>query len=384
MSLARLVVTAVRFEGRPKSEVARDYRVSRRWVHELVKRFDAGGEAGLERRSRRPNVSPHQTPVEVENHIVELRKELSDQGLDAGAHTIAFHLTERHGASPAVSTIWRILSRRGFVTPQPQKRPRSSFVRFEAEMPNERWQADITHWTLGDGTGIDIMNVLDDHSRLLVASDARRTTKAADVVASFRQAAARHGFPGSMLTDNGAVFTGVPRGGGRCAIELELAALGIPFRHSTPYHPQTCGKVERFHQTLKRWLGKQRPATSVGKVQGQLDWFRDYYNNSRPHRALGRRTPEVAFAARPRAGPSGHGLAIPGHYRVRKDKIDHGGVITLRYNSRLHHIGLGRRHAGDRVLVLVADLEVRVLTEDGELLRELTLDPSRDYQRQNP
>jgi len=125
MSLARLVVAAVRIEGRSKSEVARDYRVSRRWVHELVKRFDAEGEAGLEPRSRRPRGSPQRTRSAIEEEIIELRKALADQGLDAGAHTIAFHLMRRHGTAPAPSTIWRILSRRGFVAPQPQKRPNS-------------------------------------------------------------------------------------------------------------------------------------------------------------------------------------------------------------------------------------------------------------------
>ncbi len=381
MSLARLVVAAVLFEGRTKSEVARDYRVSRQWVHELIKRFQAEGDAGLERRSRRPRASPRRTPEVLEDEIVELRKALSDQGLDAGAHTIAFHLGQRHQMVPSVATIWRILSRRGFVTPQPQKRPKSSFVRFEAEEPNERWQADITHWALADETPVSILNIVDDHSRLLVGSDARTATKAADVVASFHKAADEHGFPASVLTDNGAVFTATYRGDGRCAMELELAVLGIVYRHSTPYHPQTCGKVERFHQTLKRWLARQPAARTVRDLQGQLDRFREYYNTRRPHRAVGRRTPAAAFEARPKATPRGAGRPFPTHYRIRHDRIDPSGVITLRYNSRLHHIGLGRAHSGTRVLVLVADLDVRVLTEDGELLRELTLDPSQDYQR---
>jgi transposase InsO family protein len=262
MSMARLVVTAVRIEGRTKSEVARDYGVSRRWVHELVRRYDAEGEAGLEARSRRPRTSPQQTPALVEDEIVELRKALDEQGLDAGAHTIAYHLDERHGSSPAPSTIWRILSRRGFVTPQPNKRPRSSYVRFEAHQPNERWQADLTHWALRGGRAVEILNIVDDHSRLLVGSGARGTFKAADVVATFHEAAGGHGWPSSLLTDNAAVFTAAPRGGGRCAIEIELDALGISLRHSRAYHPQTCGKVERFHQTLKRWLAKQPRATA--------------------------------------------------------------------------------------------------------------------------
>jgi transposase InsO family protein len=359
--------------------VSRDYGVSPRWVYELCRRFDAEGETGLEPRSRRPRSSPRRIAEALEDEIVELRKALTDEGLDAGAHTIAYHLTKRHGAAPSVATIWRILSRWGFVTPQPQKRPRSSFVRFEAEMPNERWQADITHWRLGGGTEVEILNVIDDHSRFLVASDARATTKAADVVASFHRAAAAHGFPASLLSDNGAVFTAAPRGG-RCAIEIELDSLGISYRHSSPYHPQTCGKVERFHQTLKRWLARQEAAASVRELQVKLDHFGSYYNGVRPHRAIGRRTPAEAFAARPKATPRLRGFVVPTHFRVRRDKVDITGTITLRHNSRLHHIGLGRRLIGTRVLVLVADLDVRVLSEDGELIRRLTLDPARDYQ----
>jgi transposase InsO family protein len=382
VSLGRLVITAVVELGRPKAEVARDYGVSRRWVHELVRRYEAEGDAGLEPRSRRALRSPHQTSLQLEEEIVELRKRLADQGLDAGAHTIAFHLERRHGSSPAPSTIWRILTRRGFVTPQPQKRPRSSFIRFEAEMPNELWQADVTHWELADETEAEILNIVDDHSRLCVASDARAVTKGGDVVASFHGAFAMHGFPASVLTDNAAVFAGGPRGGGRCAIEVELDQLGVAHKHSAPYHPQTCGKVERFHQTEKRWLAKQPKAQDLDELQEQIDRFRAYYNAERPHRALRRRTPLEAFEARPKATPRSPGFVVPVHYRVRKDRVDAAGKITLRYKSRLLHVGLGRRYARRRVLVLVADLHVRVLTEDGDLIRDLVLDPSRTYQPQ--
>ena len=221
--------------------------------------------------------------------------------------------------------------------------------------------------------------MIEDHSRLAVGSDARKVFKANDVVTSFRRATARCGQPAQMLSGNAAVFTGMPRRGGRVALEIELAALGIAFRHSRPYHPQTCGKVERFHQTLKRWLVRQPHASTVRVLQGQLDSFRDYYNTRRPHRALRRRTPAEAFAARPKAQPAGIGIH-DGHWRVRQDRVHAGGVITLRHNSKLHHIGLGRRHAGARVLVLVHDLDIRVLDQAGEPIRELTPDPTRNYQ----
>ena len=381
MGMAQLIVTAVLVEGRSKSEVARAYGVSRRWVITLVQRYVAEGDAGLEPRSRRPRNSPQRTGRELEDEIVALRKELDRGGHEAGAATIAFHLEQRHGTTPAVSTIWRVLSARGFVTAQPRKRPKSSYVRFAAEQPNERWQADITHWPLAGGSDVEILNLLDDHSRYCLGSYALRVFKGPDVDRWFRETAAVHGDPASLLSDNGAVFTGRSRGGGRVALEVTLHVRGISARHSRPYHPQTCGKVERFHQTLKKWLHRQPPARTVQQLQTQLDAFRAYYNDVRPHRALGRRTPARAYHARPKAVPAGTPFDA-GHYRVRHDKIDSGGTITLRHNSRLHHIGIGRRHAGTGVLVLVHDLHVRVLTSDGELLRELHLDPARDYQPQ--
>lgn len=385
MSLARLVVTAIYVEGRTKSEVAREYRVSRRWVQKLAARYEAEGEAGLEPRSRRPCSSPHRTAPELEAEIVALRKALAGEGLDAGAATIAFHLARRHGSAPAVSTIWRVLTRLGFVTPQPRKRPRSSYTRFEADQPNERWQTDITHWQLAGGTPAEILNIIDDHSRLLTASAARVSFKAADVVTVFRHAAGQHGLPASMLSDNGAAFTGKPRGHGRVALEIELAALHISFRHSRAYHPQTCGKVERLHQTLKKWLARQDPAATAAGLQTQLDAFTAYYNTQRPHRAAGRRTPAEAWNARPRAIPARQGIHVSEHFRVRRDRVDADGKLTLRHNSRLHHIGIGRRWSGTSVLILARDLELRIITQDnGELIRALTLDPARDYQPQAP
>ncbi len=153
--------------------------------------------------------------------------------------------------------------------------------------------------------------------------------------------------------------------------------------HSRPYHPQSCGKVERFHQTQKKWLATQPRAATLDQLQAQLDAFRDYSNTARPHRALNRHTPAEAYAARPKASASSIPL-IDGHFRVRHDKIDLNGKLTLRHNSRLHHIGLGRRYADTAVLVLVHDLHIRVLSTSGRLLRDLTLDPTRDYQPQAP
>jgi transposase len=202
MSLARLVITAVTVEGRTKSAVARDYGITRFWVQTLVKRFHAEGEAAFQPQSRRPHSNPRAVSLDVEDQILRLRKQLSKNGLDAGAETIAVHLGKA-GVQPvpAVSTIWRILSRRGFVVPQPQKRPRSSWHRFCAEQPNERWQADITHWRLADSTEVEILNILDDHSRVCLASTARRVIPSTQVWAIFATAIGRWGPPAEVLTD---------------------------------------------------------------------------------------------------------------------------------------------------------------------------------------
>jgi transposase InsO family protein len=380
MSLARLVITAVTVEGRSKSAVAREYGVTRFWVQKLVKRFETEGETAFEPRSRRPHHNPHAVGLEVEDQIIRLRKQLSKHGLDAGAETIAAHLAAA-GVSPvpATSTIWRILSRRGFVASQPQKRPRSSWRTFCADQPNERWQADITHWRLAEGTEVDILNILDDHSRACIASAARLSFTAGQVWQVFLAAIGRWGHPAEVLTDNGAVFTGKQRGQGRVALEVQLGLRRVRMSHSRPYHPQTCGKVERFHQTLKKWLAAQPPATTIAKLQRQLNRFCRYYNTVRPHRALGRRTPAQAYAARPKAVPSGPVIAA--HHRLRTDKIDSGGTVTVRHNSRLHHIGVGAHLRGTPVLLLINDLHIRITRQHtGELIRELTLDPDRDYQ----
>ena len=381
MDLARYVVDAVVLEGRSYREVARAHGVSKSWVGKLVARFRAGGYEAIAPRSRAPQRIPHRTSDALEDQIVALRKELTELGVDAGAQTIHHHLSARVGPVPSVSTIWRVLRRRGFVTPQPHKRPRSSWIRFQAQLPNECWQSDITHWRLADGTETDIVNFLDDHSRLAVASRVLAVATAPKVLETFRQAGERWGLPAALLTDNGCVYTTWHRGGPN-VMQIELLALGIDFRHSRPYHPQTCGKVERFHQTLKRWLAKQPRARTMEELQRQVDGFIAYYNEVRPHQATGRRPPRAAFDARDKARPSGPKIRVGAGVRVRRDRIDKGGKVTLRHGARLHHIGVGHAHQGKRVTLLVDGLDVRVVSQDGELLRHLRLDPSRDYQPQ--
>jgi transposase InsO family protein len=374
VSKARLVISAVVVEGRRPGEVAKAYGVSRSWVYELLARYLAEGESAFEPRSRRPKNSPRALSEQTVELIIELRKQLAGQGLDAGPDTIAWHLEHRHGRRVSPSTVARYLTRRGFVTPQPRKRPKASYTRFAAEQPNECWQADFTHYRLVDGTDVEILTFLDDHSRYALSVTAHQPVTGPLVVEVFRSAVDRHGPPASTLTDNGMVFTTRFAGGkgGRNGFETELRRLGIVQKNSRPNHPTTCGKVERFQQTLKNWLTAQPDQpTNLTQLQALLDTFTDGYNQRRPHRSLpGRATPAVAYQSRPKATPTGD-RGSDTHWRVRHDTVDNWGKVTLRHNGRLHHIGIGLAHARTPITLLVADLDVRVIhAVTGELLRQ--------------
>jgi transposase InsO family protein len=275
MSKARLVITAVIVEGRSQGEAARAYGVSQGWVSRLVARYRAEGEAAFEPRSRRPKTSPTATSASTVELIIQLRKRLSEQGLDAGPDTIAWHLRHHHQLAVSRATISRYRTAHGLVTPQPKKRPRSSYVRFQAALPNQTWQADFTHYRLADATDAEVLTWLDDHSRYALHVSAHAPVTGPVVLAAFRAAVAAHRLAPLLATN-------------------------------------------RDHDT---------------------------------------------------------------HTRIRHDRIDDSGVVTLRVAGHLHHVGIGRTHARTHVIMLVDDLHVRVVNAaTGELLRELTIDPSRDYQ----
>jgi transposase InsO family protein len=383
MSKARLVITAVVTEGRSQGEVARAYGVSQGWVSRLVARYRAEGQAAFEPRSRRPKTSPNAISGETADLIVRLRKDLARQGLDAGPDTICWHLRHHHQVTVSPATISRHLTRAGLVTPEPRKRPKSSYIRFQASQPNECWQSDFTHYPLADSTGTEILTWLDDHSRYALSVTAHPAVTGPIVLAAFRATCAAHGVPASTLTDNGMVFTTRFSGGkgGRNGLENELRRLGVKQKNGRPNHPQTQGKAERFQQTLKKWLAAQQPQpATLAQLQALLDAFTAYYNHQRPHKSLPRRaTPATAYAARPKATPGDRGNDT--HNRVRTDRLDANGTVTLRHGGKLYHIGIGRTHARTHVLLLIQDLHIRVINAaTGELLRDLTLDPARSYQ----
>ena len=384
MSKRRAIILAVTIEGLSQAEAARRYGVSPSWVSRLLARYRTHGDEAFEPRSRRPHSSPTRLSDVLTETIVNLRVTLTAEGLDAGAETIRWHLATHHDTTVSVATIRRRLLAAGIIEPQPKKRPKSSYVRFEADLPNETWQSDFTHCRLADGTDREVIIWLDDHSRYSLHLSAHRRVTGDIVADTFTQTAAEQGFPASVLTDNGLVYTTRLAGGrgGRNRLETLLVDLGVTQKHSRPNHPTTCGKVERFHQTLKGWLAaRSRPADTT-ELQDLLDTWTQIYNHDRPHRSLQRRTPAVVYGLLPKATPAGSDAGT--HHRIRHDRVDKRGAVSLRRAGRMHHIGIGRAHSGQPVVLLIDDLHIRVIHKTtGELLRALTLDPTRSYQPQN-
>ena len=380
MSLARVAVLQVVSKQLSVTAAAAEYGISRRHLHRLLARYRVGGLEALEPRSRRPKTTPIATPDVVRERVIELRGRLIADGLDAGPHTIAWHLEQEGHKPPAPATISRILHQAGLITPQPRKRPRSSYVRFEMAQPNEMWQSDFIHWRLGDGTDVEVLNWLDDHSRYLLSCTVHRPVTGDDVVAVFLGLIEEYGPPASTLTDNGSVYTSRFTGG-RNAFEYVLPLLGIRQKNGSPGHPQTQGKTERFHQTLQRWLAARPPARTTAELQRQLDEFRDHYNEHRPHRALNRTTPAAAYLATPKAIPATNGHTS-GHYRLRYDRLDTHGKMSLRRAGRMHHLGVGAAHARKRVLAFADERQITVADlATGEVLSIHLIEPNKTYWR---
>ena len=378
------------------AEFCRAQGISRETYYKWKRRFDSEGLDGLRDRSRRPNTIPNATPADVEDAIVRARKELAEGGEFNGPFSIADRLTAQ-GVEPVPSraTIARILSRRGQVRPQPRKRPRSSYRRFEAGRPNEMWQSDWTGWRLSgsDGTRrpVAIAGTLDDHSRFLVGIAAGTGDGNGELVWAVMSAAiSGHGVPMSSLTDNGTCYSNIHRTDHRPArFEANLAALGCQSIASSPYHPQTCGKIERFWQTLKKWLRARETGhgtyRTLAALNEDLVVFAEYYNTRRPHRALGGRTPATAFTATVKARPAKRPL--PSQVQTYRTHVSTGGSVTVsgppdavRRQLRVH---LGGRYKQLPVTVLQDGIRVAVFSGN-ELIRALDLDPTKIYQPLHP
>jgi len=353
----------------------REQGISRQTFYKWRDRYRVEGFDGLSERSRRPGSSPAQTSFAVEQRIVDLRKELGDFGGDNGPGTIQWHL----GRDPAIervpseATIYRILQRHGSVVAEPRKRPRRSWRRFEASAPNELWQADVINWAVADhGATVQVISFIDDHSRVALRCRAVKVATTRNTWETFSEAAQQWGLPVGQLSDNGVNFSGKLRG---CEVEFEinLRAAGVRPITSRPFHPQTCGKVERFQQTLKKWLRRRPLAGDLVDLQAQLDVFVDYYNHHRPHRGIGRITPAERFAASPPA--INLGIALPGPQRNTTVTVDPQGLVRVR--PFVIHVGVA--HTGRTAHVMLDNTHAAVFI-DNQLVRHLQLDHSRPYQ----
>jgi transposase InsO family protein len=362
-------VLAADLRGVRVSELCRELEISRQTFYKYKRRWAAEGPAGLVERSRRPDRSPQLISARLEDEIVRLRKELP---LDRGAQTIAYHLHRTGWPVPSVATIHRALVRRGLVIAQPQKRPRSAWRRFEWPQANDAWQIDATHWVLRSGREVWVMDIIDDHSRLVVAARACTGPTMNAAWDTFCDATQHWGLPARVMSDNGTCFTGRFLRGVEIDFERNLRVLGIRHLLSSPAHPQTCGKIERFHQTLKRWLATQPRARSIPQLQAQLDWFLDFYNQRRPHRALHGATPTERWTSSPQATPAD---PIPEPPVAEFRLVSRGGAIGWHQ----YRIGVGAQHAGQHILVIAHGDNITLFQSDG-LLRRLRIDPTHEYQ----
>lgn len=360
------------------AQVCAQAGVSRQFFYNQLARYRCGGLEGLEPKSRRPLSSPNATSLEVQERIVKLRKELSDAGLDHGATTIQWHLgraKDLNALVPAASTIHRILVERGQVTAQPKKRPKTSWRRFEAPRPNEWWQIDAMDWVIAAGL-VKIFNIIDDHSRVAAKSRCVHEATTVEAWTTFCQAAQVFGLPAGVLSDNGLCFSGKLRGF-EVLFESKLRDAGIRPFNGRPYHPQTTGKVERFQQTLKKWLRKQPLAADLVELQAQLDEFCQIYNHERPHQGIGRQIPIERFDASTAATPATEPLEHPvfaGDLRRHAQADDRGNVHV---NNLI--INIGSRYAGSEAVVITDPTHASVFIND-HLVRHLTIDPTRAYQ----
>lgn len=411
-------------DGESVAGAARRYGVSRQRAYKIKRRWDADGDSGLLPRSRAARTIANRTDAVLASRIVELRKQLEKDGPDAGAESIAAG-PEREGVGPpANSAIHRILVSAGLVRPEPGKRPKASYTRFEASLPDELWQSDFTHWPIATVPGAVVVSWLDDRSRNLLHARAFATVTMDDVEAAFLQACAEHGIPARTLTDNGTVYTTRPISATPGRFERTLALMGVRQSNGRPCHPQTQGKIERYHRALKQWLSARPPASSIDELNEQLAEFQHVCNEERPHRAVGRRTPGEAYRAKGKAlpdpelaartqakldeeqaaepqpaTPSGsmRGKPVPKDERTeptrvdvtidpKAHKIDRRGCITQNNIAGKRRIfNLGKHNAG-RMAELLIDhgRAVAADLETGEILADQTLDATREYQYRKP
>ena len=332
--------------------------------HELVRRFETEGEAAAAAAVATTATAARQVSADG-GRDRRLRKQLTDQGLDAGArHDRGASVdAPARGGARRTSTIWRILTRRGFVTPQPQKRPRSSYIRFEAEQPNERWQADVTHWQAGRRhRGGDPQH----RRRPLPARHRRRRPPhhlAADVVATLRRRVRPARPARGVLTDNGAIFTARYRGDGRTALEIELGRPRDTARALPALPPADLRQGRTLPPDPEEMARQTTPARTLRQLQNHLDEFRDYYNTQPPaprrrptHPRPGLRRPTQSHPTRHRDRPA---LAGP-HRHHRQVRDGHHPTTTPGSTTSASAAST----PAPRSPCSSADLDIRIINRD--------------------
>ncbi len=353
----------------------RELGVSRKTFYKYVGRFRRAGVGGFFPDSRRPLSSPGRLPVELEDVLVRVRKEQTEAGWDYGATGVLLALMDDQRwppgrPLPSRSTLNRVFDARGPLAKTPQRRPRRRPRRFNRAAVNALWQFDGFEASLADGTKVVVLELTDDCSRVDLALQAAISENTSDVIATFRLAVARYGLPAQILTDNGSAFSGRRRGW-ISAFEQYLTDLGVQALTSRISHPQTCGKNERAHQRVQKWLARRPAPQNAAELQHLLDTYRAGYNNRR-NAVLNNLRPNERFDLGPIIGPDPN-LKTPTiltHHNVAAN-----GSIGL--NGYL--IGLGKRHKGKPATTFRNGDHIIVFVED-TLARELTLDHRHHYQ----
>ena len=357
--------------GETVTQVCARHGISRKTYYAYLRRYRSEGVEGLEPRSRQPLNQPQRMPAEIEERICKMRKDHPKWG----ARRIRAELRRRGVNPPAVSSIHRALVRNHLIPLSPA-RQRPATQRFERTSPNDLWQIDATRLLLADETEVWVMDVLDDHARFCLAARVGEgpTTKAA--WECFEWAIRRYGLPAQVLSDNGTCFTGRLIGG-QVEFERRLESLGIKMIHSRPYHPQTCGKLERFHRTMKEWLAERPRARTPEELQGLLDAFRPYYNEQRPHQGIDDATPAERFAA-PSVEPftSVPGLPPQATYSPGAILRKVSACGNIGYRNRTIQVGSEWNHY--RLRMTEVDGVVHVFYGE-QLIRALVLDPDVRY-----
>lgn len=351
-------------------------QISRQTYYKWRRRFAQEGPRGLIERSRRPRRSPASTPAAMVELIVATHAWLNREGWDDGALSIYYRLLAKALQPPAARTIHRVLVRQGLISPQPNKRRRSSYRRFQFPATDDCWQIDAFEHTLSDGAVVVVFELKDDCSRFLLHAHAWPAEDTMGAWVCLSEAIGRYGRPRMLLSDNSLAFTG-RRVNTIVLAERNLIALGIKPIHSSANHPQTCGKIERGHQTIQRWLAKRPPAATLTELQHQLEQYREQFNQ-RPHQALSGATPLQQRTSSRRLDPSGSpDVGYP--VIVTTPTANRDGAIKVARAV----IALGHEYRHQPMLVFNTNDRLLVFYRH-HLVRALTIDRSRTYQALHP